>query len=146
MSTTIVRRPDLFSRLVDWLELPEIARYDDGPRFAELIKVEQKVEDGKMEIRAEMPGIDPDKDVDVSIVDDMLTIRAERHEEEKGEREGTRFSEFRYGSFMRSLAVPKGTSVKDVKASYKDGILTITVPTPPEPKKVEATKVPISHK
>ncbi|HEX2783770.1 MAG TPA: Hsp20/alpha crystallin family protein [Ilumatobacteraceae bacterium] len=145
MPTTVVRGPDLLGRLADWLDLPDIARFDDGPRFAELIKVEQTVEDGKVEIRAEMPGIDPDKDVDVSIADDMLTIRAERHEEEKGEREGTRFSEFRYGSFMRSLAVPKGTSVKDVKASYKDGILTISVPTPPQ-KKVEATKVPISHK
>ncbi len=144
MSTTIVRRPDLFGRLAEWLELPEIARFNEGPRFAELIKVEQKVEDGKMEIRAEMPGIDPDKDVDVSIVDDMLTIRAERHEEEKGEREGARFSEFRYGSFMRALAVPKGTSVKDVKASYKDGILTVTVPTPPQ-EKAEPTKIPVSH-
>ncbi len=145
MATTIVRRPDLFGRLADWLELPEFGRFANEDRFAELIKVEQKVEDGKLEIRAEMPGIDPDKDVDVSIVDDVLTIRAERREEEKSEREGAVFSEFRYGLFMRSLTVPKGTSVKDVKASYKDGILTIVVPTPP-PQKAEAIKVPISRK
>jgi len=144
MTTSLVRRPDLFGRLADWLELPEFVHFPEGPRFAEMIKIEQKVEDGKLEIRAEMPGIDPDKDVDVSIVDGLLTIKAERHEEEKGEREGESFSEFRYGSFMRSLRVPKGTSVKDVKASYKDGILTIVVPVPKETK-AEAVKVPISH-
>lgn len=145
MTTSLVRRPDLFGRLADWFELPEFARFTDGPRFAEMIKIEQKAVDGKLEIRAEMPGIDPEKDVDVSIVDDVLTIKAERREEEKGEREGASFSEFRYGSFMRSLRVPKGTSVKDVKASYKDGILTIVVPAPVETKP-ETIKVPISRK
>jgi HSP20 family protein len=145
MTTSLVRRPDIFGRLADWLELPEFGRFADEPRFADLIKIEQKVVDGKLEIRAEMPGIDPDKDVDISIVEDVLTIKAERHEEEKGEREGAAFSEFRYGSFMRSLRVPKGTAVKDVKASYKDGILTILVPTPVETK-AETFKVPVSRK
>ena len=144
MTTTVVRGPEMFRRLADWLDLPEIGRFSDAPHFAEMIKVEQKFADGILEIRAEMPGIDPEKDVDVSIVDDVLTIKAERREEEKGEREGTTFSEFRYGSFMRSLTVPRGTSVKDVKASYKDGILTVVVPTPPE-LKPEATKIPIEH-
>jgi HSP20 family protein len=144
MATSLVRRPDLFGRLADWLELPEFGRFADGPRFAELIKIEQKVADGKLEIRAEMPGIDPDKDVDISIEDDVLTIKAERREEKKGEREGASFSEFRYGSFMRSLRVPKSTSVKDVTATYKDGILTIVVPAPVDTKP-EAFKVPVSH-
>jgi HSP20 family protein len=145
MTASLVRRPDLFGRLVDWLELPEFGRFGDGPRLAELIKIEQKVaEDGTLEIRAEMPGIDPDKDVDVSIADGILTIKAERREEDKGERDGTSFSEFRYGSFVRSLRVPEGISVEDVKASYKDGILTVVVPAPVE-SKPEAVKVPVSH-
>jgi HSP20 family protein len=145
MATTLVRRPDMLHRLTDWLDLPDISWTTDRPRFAEMIKIEENVKDDKLEIRAEMPGIDPDKDVDISIADGVLTISAERREEEKGEREGAKFSEFRYGSFMRSLRVPKATSVKDVKATYKDGILTIVVPTPAE-KKVEATKVPVSRK
>jgi HSP20 family protein len=135
----------MLHRLTDWLDLPDISWATDRPRFAEMIKIEENVKDDKLEIRAEMPGIDPDKDVDISIADGVLTINAERREEEKGEREGTKFSEFRYGSFMRSLTVPKSTSVKDVKATYKDGILTIVVPTPPQ-KKSEATKVPVSRK
>ena len=143
--TMTLSRPDMFQRLTDWLDLPDVVRFGDRPRFAELIKIEEKAAEGKLEIRAEMPGIDPDKDVDVSINDGVLTITAERRQEEKGEREGATFSEFRYGSFMRSLNVPKDTSVKDVKASYKDGILTIVVPTPAE-KQTEAIKVPISRK
>jgi HSP20 family protein len=135
----------MLHRLTDWLDLPDISWATDRPRFAEMIKIEENVKDDKLEIRAEMPGIDPDKDVDISIADGVLTINAERREEEKSERDGTKFSEFRYGSFMRSLTVPKSTSVKDVQATYKDGILTIVVPTPQE-KKAEATKVPVSRK
>jgi HSP20 family molecular chaperone IbpA len=145
MATSLVRRPDLFGRLADWLDLPEFGRFGQDPQFADLIKIEQKAVDGKLEIRAEMPGIDPDKDVDISIDDDILTIKAERREEQQGEREGTTFSEFRYGSFMRSLRVPKGTSAEDVEASYKDGILTITVPAPVATKPT-SFKVPISRK
>ena len=92
-----------------------------------------------------MPGLDPDKDVEVSINSGILTITAERHEEDKGEHDGATFSEFRYGAFSRSVRVPEGTSVKDVKAAYKDGILSVVVPMP-EQKKPETVKVPISRK
>lgn len=146
MTTTLVRRPDLFHRFTDWLDVPEVLRWGDiRPGMGELIKIEQRMADGKLEIRAEMPGIDPDKDVEVSIAGAVLTITAERHEEDKGEREGASFSEFRYGSFTRTVRVPEGTSVKDVTASYTDGILTVVVPMPEE-KKPETVKVPISRK
>ncbi|MBI4883283.1 MAG: Hsp20/alpha crystallin family protein [Actinobacteria bacterium] len=146
MTTTLVRRPDLYHRLSEWLDVPDLPRWGDTrPGFAELIKIEQRMADGKLEIRAEVPGLDPDKDVDVSILNGILTITAERHEEEKGEHGGATFSEFRYGSFSRSVRVPEGTSVKDVKASYKDGILSVVVPMPAE-KKPETVKVPISRK
>jgi HSP20 family protein len=144
MATSLVRRPDLFGRLADWFDLPEFGRFGEGSEFADPIKIEQKAVNGKLEIRAEMPGIDPDNDVDISIDDGILTIKAERRQEQKTEREGASFSEFRYGPFMRSLRVPKGTTPKDVKASYKDGILTITVPAPKETKP-ESFKVPISR-
>jgi HSP20 family protein len=145
MATTLVRRPDLFGRLADWLDFPELGRFTDGPRFADLIKIEQHVDKaGNLEIRAEMPGIDPDKDVDISIADSLLTIKAERREEHKEEHDDSSFSEFRYGSFMRAIRVPAGTSEKDVKATYKDGILTISVPMPKDAKPTPV-KVPISR-
>jgi HSP20 family protein len=129
-----------------WLDVPEVIRWGENRLgLDDLIKIEQRIVDGKLEIRAEMPGLDPDKDVEVSILNGVLSITAERHEEEKGERDGAAFSEFRYGSFNRTVRVPDGTSVKDVTASYKDGILTVAVPRP-EVKTPEVVKVPISRK
>lgn len=65
-----------------------------------LIRVEDHVEDGHYILRAELLGVDPAKDVDVSVRDGQLTIKAERTEKKE---EGTR-SEFRYGSFYRSIS------------------------------------------
>jgi HSP20 family molecular chaperone IbpA len=70
-----------------------------------------------------MPGIDPDKDVEVTIQDGVLTIHGERREEHKD----TRRSEFYYGSFSRSVALPTGADEDDVQAAYKDGILEVSV-------------------
>ena len=86
-----------------------------------------------------MPGIDPEKDVDVSVSDGVLHIQAERQEKtEHKEKDGYR-SEFRYGSFMRDITLPRGVKEEDVTASYRDGVLEVRVPVPEaaeEPKKV----------
>jgi len=70
-----------------------------------------------------VPGIDPDKDVKITIDNGFLTIRAERLEEKK---EGGR-SEFRYGSFIRSATLPTGADPDDVTATYGDSILEVRV-------------------
>ena len=78
-------------------------------------------------VRAELPNIDP-KQVDVTVADDAVTLRGEtKHEEERKGRNYYR-SEFRYGSFSRTL--PLATEVKsaEAKASYKDGVLEVTIP------------------
>lgn len=79
-------------------------------------------------IAGPLPGIEPEKDVDISVSDGVLHITAERRSETKQENEGRVRSEFRYGSYTRTLPLPKGASEADVKASYKDGILEVTVP------------------
>lgn len=95
-----------------------------------LMKVEEYVEDGTVIIRAEMPGIDPEKDVDISIDGGILHLKAHREEKtEEDKPEGYR-SEFHYGSFERSIRLPSGVSEKDITASYKDGILEVRVPAP----------------
>lgn len=94
--------------------------------MTQAIRVEDCIDDGTYIVRAELPDIDPDKDIEVTITGDVLRIHAERQSEQK---EGRR-TEFRYGSFTRSIALPRGTSAKDVKATYDKGILTITIPTP----------------
>ena len=99
--------PDVFRRMADvdpqsgWLRVEE---YDDA---------------GTLVVRAELPDIDPDKDV----------YR----------------SEFRYGSFVRNVPLPNGVKEGDVTASYKDGILEIRVPVAAEEEKPPVRKVPISR-
>jgi HSP20 family protein len=95
------------------------------------IKVEEYVEGDQLVIRAELPGVDPDRDIDVSVDNGVLTISAERRESSR-EKFGDRgfHSEFRYGSFVRQVRLPAGTSPEVVSATYKDGVLEIRMPKP----------------
>lgn len=98
----------------------------------DLIRVEEFKDGDALVVRAEMPGIDPEKDVDVCVSDGMLRLRAERRDEsETKDRNFTR-KEFRYGSFARSIALPPGVDDDDITAQYKDGILEVRVAMPHE--------------
>jgi HSP20 family protein len=111
---------------------------------AEWLRVEEFVEDKTLVVRAEVPGIDPEKDVDISVVDGSLVIRAEKEQKsEKKDKESYR-SEFHYGSFVRVIALPSGVDEAQIAASYRDGVLEVRVPMgePIEPAKV---KIPISR-
>jgi len=121
MSTLLHRDPKtIFPDLVDWFEEPFLTL---RPYLAQPIKVEEYVEDDHYMIRAELAGIDPEKDVEVTVGSGYLTIRAERSDTiERKHR-----SEFRYGSFSRSLGLPVNADEDAVTASYRDGILTISV-------------------
>jgi HSP20 family protein len=82
-------------------------------------------------VRADLPGLSPD-DVVVEVSQDAITISGERrqeHEEERGEI--YRF-ERTYGAFFRVIPLPEGAFVEQAKASFKDGVLEISVPAPPE--------------
>jgi HSP20 family protein len=118
--------------LWDWFEGPDLGRWLEGwwPAFRgeDKLRIEQEVTDDSMLIRAEMPGIDPAKDVEITLEDGMLMIRGERRSENVEERAGRTRSEFRYGSFSRVLRVPKDMDPDDVSATYKDGILEVTFP------------------
>ncbi len=108
---------------------------------ATFIPVDEFERDGSLVVRAELPGIDPEKNVDVTVEDGMLHILARRHEEESVE-DGQYFrKEIRHGSFERVLPLPEGVREPDVKATYRDGILEIVVPLPEaEPaKKIDIT-------
>lgn len=94
------------------------------------IRVEEFVDDKTLVIRAEMPGVDPEKDVEVSISDGVLHISAERQEKEEHKDKNRYRSEFRYGSFTRNVPLPEGVKEEDIKASYKDGVLEVRTPLP----------------
>jgi HSP20 family protein len=108
----------------------------------DLIQVEEFREDGVLVVRAELPGIDPDKDVELTVSGGMLHIRAERRGEEKHEEHGYLRQELRYGSLSRSLPLPEGVAEPDIKATYKAGMLEVRIP---EPKHETATKIPIAR-
>jgi HSP20 family molecular chaperone IbpA len=130
----------MFGDLMDWFEsefpaLPIMRPFTGG----HLVRVEDFVDQGQYVVRAELPGIDPEKDVDITVADGILTITAERREEKK---ESGR-SEFRYGSFSRSVRLPGGADEEDVTASYGDGILEVRTPLREE-KKLEAKHIAIA--
>jgi HSP20 family protein len=107
----------------------------------DVIRVEEFREDGTLVVRADLPGIDPDKDVELTVSDGMLHIQAERREEEKREEKGYLRQELRYGSLSRALPLPEGVTEADITATYNGGILEIRVP---EPQQESAKKIPIS--
>lgn len=110
----------------DWSDL--MARLESMPPWTALeghmIRVEEHLEEGKYTLKAELPGMDPARDVDISVRDGQLTIKAERAEQRQ---EGTR-SEFHYGTFYRSMSLPVGANEEAIDATYADGILTVVVP------------------
>jgi HSP20 family protein len=85
--------------------------------------------DDKLVVRAELPGLSKD-DVKVEVTDDLLTIAGERREEHEEKREGFRHSEWRYGRFSRSVPLPEGVSPEDVRCTFQNGVLEITMPAP----------------
>lgn len=122
---------------------------DDGPRaFAAMshpLRVEEFLDGEDLVIRAELPGIDPEKDVEVTLEDGILHLRAEREEHSREERpEGFR-SEFHYGTLSRSIRMPEGTTDADVRATYSDGILEVRVPAPRETAAPEKRSIPITR-
>ena len=108
------------------------------------LRIEQELTDGTMVIRAEVPGVDPDKDVEITVANGVLRMRVERRSEKKEEKAGWGRSEFRYGSFERAMRVPDNVEQGDVKASYKDGILEVRFPWK-APTTPEAMRVPVTR-
>jgi HSP20 family protein len=121
MSTLLRRDPrSMLPGLVEWFEQPFMTL---RPYLAQPIRVEDYLEGDHYMVRAELAGIDPEKDVEVTVGAGYLTIRAERHDKTEGKHR----TEFRYGAFTRSLPLPANANEDDVKATYHDGILTVSV-------------------
>jgi HSP20 family protein len=84
-------------------------------------------EDKEYRLSAELPGL-AEKDVELSVADGMLTISGEKKEEQERKEKGYMLSERRYGSFRRQLTLPSDVNPEGIKAKFKDGVLTVTLP------------------
>ena len=80
-------------------------------------------------VRADLPGLSKD-DVNVDVTDDAITIEGERRSESEDRGEGFYRSERSYGRFFRSIPLPEGTDANKADATFKDGVLEITLPAP----------------
>jgi HSP20 family protein len=96
-------------------------------------EVEVFQQNNELTIRADLPGLKRE-DVTVEITDTDICIQGERKHEREEEREGYYRSERGYGSFCRVVPLPEGAISDQAKASFKDGVLEITMPAPPASK------------
>ncbi|MFD0274213.1 Hsp20/alpha crystallin family protein [Kitasatospora sp. NPDC127111] len=114
------RRSHWWPPFSEWFEdLPVELRMGEH-----MIRVEESEEEGTYVVRAELPGIDPAKDVEITVEGGVLTVRAERTEERREKQR----SEFRYGSFTRSVRLPEGVNEQDITATFDKGVLTVKAP------------------
>ena len=85
--------------------------------------------DKEIEITAELPGLE-EKDVTISLADNLLTIRGEKKAEKEQKDKNYRVVERSYGAFERTLELPDGVNPESIKATIAKGVLTVTVPKP----------------
>jgi HSP20 family protein len=84
---------------------------------------------GKLVLRADLPGLSKD-DVNIDVDDDLLTISGERTDEFKDDRDDYYRTERSYGRFFRAIQLPDGVNPDEIDASFKDGVLEVTIPEP----------------
>ena len=87
--------------------------------------------DKAIEVSAELPGVD-EKDIDVSLHDDVLTIKAEKKAEKESKDKTWHMVERSYGSVRRTIGIPFSIDPDKVEAKFDKGVLRITLPKPPE--------------
>jgi len=109
------------------------------PMWAPAVDVAESAD--KVTIKAEVPGIDV-KDLEISLVGDLLTIKGEKKAEKEEKGESYHLVERSYGSFSRSIRLPAPVDPDKIEATYKDGVLTVTCPKKEEvkPKAIEIKK------
>jgi HSP20 family protein len=136
------QRPGLawptFGRLSDWQD--ELDRLFESPLTGWAPALDVKEDKDNFIIRAELPGLKRE-DIEVSLQDGALVISGERKEEKVEEGVEVHRQERYYGKFQRALTLPEPVSSNKVKADYKDGVLTVTLPKAEEakPKKIDVS-------
>jgi HSP20 family protein len=138
-----IGRSGLSPRRGSWLRSPS----REWQTWAPEIEVFHR--NSELVVRADLPGLTRN-DIKVDATDDGITIQGERKREHEEEREGLYRSERSYGSFYRMIPLPEGAIVDQAKATFKDGVLEIVMPAPPEQvrrgRRLEITEAPATKK
>jgi HSP20 family protein len=122
MSATTVPVQQSSPDLSDWPGSPlSTLHHEQAP--TQPIPTEEYLSDGRYTVRFELPGLDPEQDLDVSVESQVLNVQAERHASEAGKYH----SHFRYGLFCSHVTLPAGIDDRDVTATYRNGILEVSV-------------------
>ncbi len=141
MGALLPRRPfrDL-ERLARAWDLPFPRLFEEFEETEALAPpIESLVKGGNLVVRADVPGLDP-KDLEVSVLHNVLTIKGERKSEKEVKDKDYLRREVSYGSFERRMSLPEGAATDKVKASFKNGVIEVTIPLA---KQVESKKIPL---
>jgi len=113
----------------EFLEAPEEQAAEDwlGEDVEGQLAVDVYQTKDSVVVKAPIAGVKPE-DIDISLTEDVLTLRGERKEESTVEREHYYVQECYWGSFSRSVILPTATVSEKAQAALKDGVLTITIP------------------
>ena len=104
-------------------------------------KLDVSETDKEMILTAELPGVE-EKDIDITLAGDVLTVKGEKKMESERKDDNCYVAERSYGAFARTLRLPYAVKEKDVDAKFKDGVLTVVLPKPEEAR-TESKKIAI---
>jgi HSP20 family protein len=110
-------------RPFQWPSMPKLATPFEG-RIPNVDVIER---DDEIVVKAELPGVDK-KDIDVSVTQNSVTIKGSTRHEEKEEKGDYHRCEITHGSYMRSMTLPAEIDEENTKATFKDGVLELTLP------------------
>jgi HSP20 family protein len=135
----------LWSSFLDLDKEWELFRF---PRFlSEMHEFRPSVDvdrhNGDLIVSVELPGIDPAKDVEITVDGDVLVVKGEKSEEREVSEDDRYVHERRYGKFIRRIPLPEGVSADKVMASYDSGVLTVRVTLPEEKAVLEPRTIPV---
>jgi HSP20 family protein len=122
--------------ILDWVERPLVSIWAPA---GHPMRAEDYVRDGQYVLRAELPGSDPERDIEVTASRGVLTIHAERREDTSGKHH----SEFRYGTFARSFRLPPNADESRIRSIYGNGILEVTADLTTEATQQERRRIPV---
>lgn len=117
--------------------LADVFPFGSGPS----LRMNVAESENDVTVTAELPGVDPE-DVDISVNENMLTIRGEKKQEKEDKKRNYHYVERSYGSFHRSIQLPSSVDPNKVDAIYKNGVLTVTLA---KHAKAKAKRITVQH-